>query len=116
MKNFKRAVNGAGTTTAAGKISYLRAILHREALREFNKLASQNSGTNHAHLKLIQEGLLTPPPRLTPFPGKSAQCAVHCINLATPLSTASPPVSHNLTTTSLFFRIQRLQEDAPQRT
>ena len=27
MKNFKRAVNGIGTTTAAGKIKYLRILL-----------------------------------------------------------------------------------------
>ena len=33
-------------------------MLHREALREFRKLESQNSGTTNSCLKRIQEGLL----------------------------------------------------------
>ena len=43
---------------AAEKINDLYTILHGVALREFYKLASQNAGTNNAHLKFIQEGLL----------------------------------------------------------
>ena len=59
IKNFKIAVDGTGTTTAAGKIHYLLTLLRRESLREFDKLSSQNAGTNVAHLKFIQEGLLS---------------------------------------------------------
>ena len=58
MKNFNRVVERTGTTTAAGNINYLRALLCGEELREFDKLASQNAGTNNTHLKFIQEGLL----------------------------------------------------------
>ena len=58
IKNFKRAVYGTETTTAANKINYLHTLLSGEALRELDKLASQNAGTNNTHLKFIQEGLL----------------------------------------------------------
>ena len=58
MKNFRIAVDGTGTTTAAGEIKYLRNILCGKSLQEFYELASHNSGTNNAHLKFIQEGLL----------------------------------------------------------
>ena len=40
MENFKRAVDGTGTTTAAEKINYLHTLLHGKALREFDELAS----------------------------------------------------------------------------
>ena len=40
-----------GTTT-------LHMVLHVEALQELSRLAIQNSGTNNAQLKHIQEGLL----------------------------------------------------------
>ena len=36
LKNFKRAVDWTGTTTAAGNINYLRTLLHGEALQEFD--------------------------------------------------------------------------------
>ena len=58
MKNFKRAVEETGTTTAAGKMHYLHTLLHGEAIWEFYELASHNSGTNNSRLKLIREGLL----------------------------------------------------------
>ena len=58
IKNFKRAVDGTGTATTAGKINYLLTLLRGESLLEFDKLSSQNAGTNVAHLKFIQEGLL----------------------------------------------------------
>ena len=58
INNFKRAVDRTGTTVTAGKINYLRTLLRREALREFDELVSHNAGTNNSHLKFIQEGLL----------------------------------------------------------
>ena len=58
MKNFKREVERTGTTTAVGKINHLHTLLRGEELKEFNKLASHNSGMNVAHLKFFQKGLL----------------------------------------------------------
>ena len=58
MKKCKRAVDGTGTTTATSKTIYLLTIPRGEALREFDKLSSQNTGTNSTHLKFIQEGLI----------------------------------------------------------
>ena len=55
MKNFKRAVDGTRTTTAAGNIYYLHTLLLGESLLEFDKLARQNAGTKNIHLKFIQE-------------------------------------------------------------
>ena len=40
MKKSKRAIDGTGTKTAAGKTNHLRTMLHWEALQEFDKLAS----------------------------------------------------------------------------
>ena len=102
MKNFKTAVDGTGTTLVAGKINYLRTLLHGESLQEFDKLASHNTGTSNAHLKFIQEGLFVFFSRLTPFPSRSAQCALQCINLANSLSNTFLPVSRNSKSTSLF--------------
>ena len=58
MNNFKSAIDRTGNTLAAGKINYIRTILCGESLREFDKLASQNTGTNNQHLKFTHEGLL----------------------------------------------------------
>ena len=58
MKNFKKEVDRTGDNLAAGNINYLRTILCGEALREFDELVIQNTGTSNAHLKFIQEGLL----------------------------------------------------------
>ena len=58
MKNFKRAVDGTETTPEALNINYLPTLLRGEAIQEFDKLEIQNTGTNNAHLNLIQEGLL----------------------------------------------------------
>ena len=55
MKNFKTGIDGEGNMSVAGRISYLRTMLLGEALREFDKLASKNSGMTSAHLKFIQE-------------------------------------------------------------
>ena len=54
MKNFKRAIDGKGATTATWKINILRG----EVLQEFDELASQNTGSKNSHLKFIQEVLL----------------------------------------------------------
>ena len=58
MNNFKWAVDRTGTTMDARTINNLRTLLTGEALREFDELASWNTGTNNSHLKFIQEGLL----------------------------------------------------------
>ena len=58
MNNLKRAVHRTGNKTAAGKINYIRTLLHGKSLWEFDELASQNAGTKNSHLKFIQEGLL----------------------------------------------------------
>ena len=52
-------IDRTGATTASGKMNYLSTVLRGEALLEFDELASQNAGTNHTHLKFIQEGLLS---------------------------------------------------------
>ena len=58
MNNFKTAIDGTGTTSAAEKIKYHRNMLGGEALQYFDKLSIQNTGTKNAHLKFIKEGLL----------------------------------------------------------
>ena len=79
MKNFKRAVDRTVTTTSAGKINYLRTLLHGEELRELDKLSSQNSGTNNTHPKFIQEGFLRYPPPISDLPKqkRAMRCAMH---------------------------------------
>ena len=57
-KNFKTAIDGAGTISAAGKINYLRTLLCGDALQEFDKLEIHNTVTKNKHLILIQEILL----------------------------------------------------------
>ena len=54
MKSFKTEIDETGTTIAAGKTNYLRNLLHGEALREFDKLASQVKGTKNAHITFIK--------------------------------------------------------------
>ena len=91
MKKFKIVVDGTGTTTVAGKINYLRNLLRGKALREFDKLSSQKSGTNNTHMKFIQEGLLG---YLPPINALSKQNRVmRC--LETSLSSALTPASRN---------------------
>ena len=53
MNNFKTAVDGTGTTSVAGKINYLRTLLHGESLQEFDKLEIHNTVTKNKHLILI---------------------------------------------------------------
>ena len=95
MNNFKRSVDRTGTTTAVGKINYVHTLLRGEALRYFDKLASQNAGTNSSRLNFVQEGLLGYFFRLTPFPIKIARCAAQCVNLNKYFSSASLPASRN---------------------
>ena len=66
LKDFKKAIDGTGTTTVSGRINYVCTILRREVLREFENMESQKNGTNNTHLKAIQEGLIIypPPPQL----------------------------------------------------
>ena len=49
MNNFKRDFYGIGTTTAAGKINYLRTLLHGGVLQDFDGLSIQNAVTNSIH-------------------------------------------------------------------
>ena len=103
MNNFKTAVYSTGTISAAGKMNYLRTLLRGKALREFDRLASQNTVTSNAHLKFIQDILLGFSPRLMPFPSRNLWCAVQCVNLAKSPSNDFPPISRNSTTASLFL-------------
>ena len=47
-----------GTKTVAERINYVHTLLHGEALREFDELSSQNTGTKNAHPRSIQETLI----------------------------------------------------------
>ena len=58
MKKFKIVIHGTGTTSVAGRIKYLQALLRGESLREFEDLESQVLGTTNSHLNFIKEGLL----------------------------------------------------------
>ena len=58
LKNFKKAIDGTGTTTVAGWINHLHTMLRGGKLQEFDELASNNNGTTNTHLKQIQEDLL----------------------------------------------------------
>ena len=57
-KNFNIAIDVTGATNPSGRIIYLHVMLRGQALREFDELQSQNSGSTNNHLKLIQEVLL----------------------------------------------------------
>ena len=59
MKDFRIATDGKGTTSATRKIQFLHTTLRREALREFDAIASQVGITTNGHLKSIKEGLLS---------------------------------------------------------
>ena len=94
MKNFKRAVGRKGTTTAAGNMNYLLNILSRETLREFDKLASQNAGTNNTHLKIIQEGLLSYLPPINALSKKKrAMCHAMRKNRDIPFKRFTAPLT-----------------------
>ena len=56
-KGFKTAVDGTGTTSATGKFQFLRIMLRREALREFDVISGQVESTNNTHLKKIKDSL-----------------------------------------------------------
>ena len=51
MKDFKTGIDGTGTTSAPGKIEFLRTMLCGEALREFDVIESQVVSTTNGHLK-----------------------------------------------------------------
>ena len=54
LKNFNTMIDGAVTTTVAGRINYLCMILHGETSQDFDKLKIQKNGTTNSHLKHIQ--------------------------------------------------------------
>ena len=58
MKNSRTLIDKTGTTTATRTIRYLRNLLCGEALRKFDKLEIQVTGTTNVHLNFIEEGLL----------------------------------------------------------
>ena len=58
MKDFKKATDRMGTTSATGKIQLLCTILRREALQELYILAIQVGSTTNGNIKLIKEDLL----------------------------------------------------------
>ena len=58
MKNFKTAIDRTGTTTVTRTIKYIRTLISGEALREFDELASQVTGTKKALLNSTKEGFL----------------------------------------------------------
>ena len=115
MKNFKRAVDCTGNTMEAGNINYLRTLLRGEALRYFDELSINNTGTKKhtwSSSKRVNSVIFF---WLTSFPIKSAQCAVQCVNLGTSLSSSSTTASRNWTTTSLFFPELDLPRKSPQK-
>ena len=59
MKDFKTGTDRTGTTSAPGRIQFLRTMLHREALREFDVIKIQVGSTTNIQLKQIKEGLLS---------------------------------------------------------
>ena len=58
LNDFKKVIDRTGTTTVAGRVSYLRKMLCGEALEKFDDLENQKNGATNAHLKSIQLGLL----------------------------------------------------------
>ena len=58
MKNSKTAIDGTVNTTAAVIINCLSNLISGEALREFDELASQVTGTKKALLNSTKEGFL----------------------------------------------------------
>ena len=71
LKNFSITIDATSMTSASGRINYLVTMLHRAAIREFKKLARQNSGTTNDHLNQITKGLLSYFPLSTPYPSIS---------------------------------------------
>ena len=58
MKNSRTLIDRTGTTTVTRTIKYICTLLCGEALRKFDKLESQVTGTTNVHLNFIEEGLL----------------------------------------------------------
>ena len=59
MKYFKTGTDVIETTYSPGNIQFLRTMLRREDLREFDVIASKVGSTTNGHLKHIKEGLLS---------------------------------------------------------
>ena len=79
VENFKTAIDGTGTRSVPVWVNYLRTMLYGEAQREFDKSASQFSGTKNAHLKFIREGLLGYFPLINALSNhKHAMCHTMC--------------------------------------
>ena len=58
IKDFKTATDGTGTTSSTKTIHFLRTMLFREDLQEFDALAVQVVSTTNRHIKLIKKCLL----------------------------------------------------------
>ena len=78
---FSIAIDGTVMASASGRNNCLHMMLCGEALREFNGLASHNSGTTNAHLNHITDSLLSYLPQSMPYTTRSAQCVAQCVKL-----------------------------------
>ena len=58
-KDFKTAVDGTGTTSVTGENQFLRTILRREALSEFDVIAGQVGSTNNTYWISVISGMTT---------------------------------------------------------
>ena len=58
MNNFKTATDRTGTTSATRKIHFLRTMVHREYLIEFDDLVGQAGSTTNGHINPTKEGLI----------------------------------------------------------
>ena len=54
MKRIKTSIDGAGTTSVSGRITYIQTMLREESIQKIDDLASQNNGMANAHSKFIQ--------------------------------------------------------------
>ena len=81
LKNFRKSISGRGTTNLSGRNKYLRTMLRGESLREIDKLASQNNGSDSRHLKAMKYGWkIYPPPPPMRCKNRSARCMTPCGN------------------------------------
>ena len=58
MKDFKTVTDGTVRNSATKIIQFPSTMLHREALRGFNVLASKVSSTTNGNIKIIKEILV----------------------------------------------------------
>ena len=59
LKDFKTGIDGTGTTSTPEEIQFIRTMLRRGSLREFDVIVGQVGSTNSTHLKQIKKSLLS---------------------------------------------------------